>query len=177
MRPRRWFYVWFMPLAWGLASLAGASHPGDEYGMWAFSSLAGVWVLAVIRVSGNIWNLLPAVLIAGMATLAILGLLLDLLRTPRRLAGRLYAGAAIAFCVMALVCIPMGKAGSGPAYLFFSLNMGLQASAVSRLPVMSIWRLVTRTYAPGHCSRCDYDLTDNVSGICPECGTAIESRP
>jgi predicted amidophosphoribosyltransferase len=23
------------------------------------------------------------------------------------------------------------------------------------------------------CERCEYDLTGNVSGICPECGTAI----
>ena len=25
----------------------------------------------------------------------------------------------------------------------------------------------------GHCKVCDYNLTGNVSGICPECGTAI----
>lgn len=27
---------------------------------------------------------------------------------------------------------------------------------------------------PGHCKKCGYDLTGNVSGVCPECGTAIE---
>jgi hypothetical protein len=26
----------------------------------------------------------------------------------------------------------------------------------------------------GLCTRCGYDLTGNVSGVCPECGTAIE---
>jgi len=26
---------------------------------------------------------------------------------------------------------------------------------------------------PGHCRGCDYDLTGNVSGRCPECGTPI----
>jgi len=32
-----------------------------------------------------------------------------------------------------------------------------------------------RNYAadPRHCGRCEYDLTGNVSGICPECGWAI----
>jgi hypothetical protein len=25
-----------------------------------------------------------------------------------------------------------------------------------------------------HCQRCDYDLTANVSGVCPECGMKIE---
>lgn len=27
---------------------------------------------------------------------------------------------------------------------------------------------------PGHCLHCDYDLTGNESGVCPECGTDIE---
>ena len=27
---------------------------------------------------------------------------------------------------------------------------------------------------PGHCQRCGYDLTGNVSGRCPECGTGTE---
>jgi hypothetical protein len=29
------------------------------------------------------------------------------------------------------------------------------------------------TELPGHCSRCGYDLTGNVSGNCPECGAAL----
>ncbi len=35
--------------------------------------------------------------------------------------------------------------------------------------------LVHRARQPGphHCRRCSYDLTGNISGICPECGTAI----
>jgi hypothetical protein len=30
-----------------------------------------------------------------------------------------------------------------------------------------------RPMPPGHCTRCGYDLTGNVSGICPECGVPI----
>ena len=30
-----------------------------------------------------------------------------------------------------------------------------------------------RHYPPGHCQVCGYNLTGNVSGICPECGTLI----
>jgi hypothetical protein len=26
---------------------------------------------------------------------------------------------------------------------------------------------------PGHCRKCGYNLTGNVSGVCPECGTKI----
>jgi hypothetical protein len=30
---------------------------------------------------------------------------------------------------------------------------------------------------PSHiCSTCGYDLTGNVSGVCPECGTAVQAR-
>lgn len=29
-----------------------------------------------------------------------------------------------------------------------------------------------RRYPRGHCQRCGYDLTGNVSGVCPECGRA-----
>lgn len=28
-----------------------------------------------------------------------------------------------------------------------------------------------RPFAVGHCQKCGYDLTGNVSGLCPECGT------
>ncbi len=37
--------------------------------------------------------------------------------------------------------------------------------------VAHFWR--HRRFPPGHCSRCGYDLTGNVSGKCPECGAAI----
>ena len=30
---------------------------------------------------------------------------------------------------------------------------------------------------PGHCQKCSYDLTGNLSGVCPECGTEIERTP
>lgn len=29
---------------------------------------------------------------------------------------------------------------------------------------------------PGHCGRCGYNLTGNISGVCPECGKVIESK-
>ena len=33
-----------------------------------------------------------------------------------------------------------------------------------------------RRYPEGHCQACGYDLTGNVSGICPECGSRIPDR-
>jgi hypothetical protein len=40
------------------------------------------------------------------------------------------------------------------------------------LPTARVWWLDRRRPALGHCTRCGYDLTGNVSGRCPECGTA-----
>ncbi len=41
---------------------------------------------------------------------------------------------------------------------------------------LSIVCLVTaprKVPPPGHCRQCGYNLTGNVSGVCPECGTKI----
>lgn len=45
-------------------------------------------------------------------------------------------------------------------------------SAVLGALAAGLWWLDRSRVAPGHC-RCGYDLTGNVSGRCPECGTAI----
>jgi len=31
-----------------------------------------------------------------------------------------------------------------------------------------------RRVPPGHCGKCGYNLSGNVSGVCPECGTVVE---
>ncbi len=38
-------------------------------------------------------------------------------------------------------------------------------------------RLVGARRRRNHCLACDYNLTGNVSGVCPECGTPIEEAP
>ena len=43
------------------------------------------------------------------------------------------------------------------------------------LPVATTaaWLRLSHAKQPGRCQECDYDLTGNVSGTCPECGTAV----
>lgn len=44
---------------------------------------------------------------------------------------------------------------------------------VLALPTILLW-LPTRIAPPvGRCRHCGYNLTGNVSGVCPECGTAV----
>ncbi len=38
------------------------------------------------------------------------------------------------------------------------------------IPTAWLWWRDRRGIPPGHCQRCGYDLTGNVSGRCPECG-------
>ena len=48
------------------------------------------------------------------------------------------------------------------------------------LPAIWLWRYRRdrrlRTDGMPHCAQCDYNLTGNVSGICPECGTPIAAQ-
>ena len=46
--------------------------------------------------------------------------------------------------------------------------------AFSMAPLIALARLsLKRRWNPVHCGSCDYNLTGNISGICPECGTPI----
>ena len=38
------------------------------------------------------------------------------------------------------------------------------------------WRNRNRKHPPGHCQRCGYDLTGNVTGVCSECEEPISTE-
>lgn len=42
------------------------------------------------------------------------------------------------------------------------------------LIVFTEWRDEKAKMRPGCCSKCGYDLTGNISGVCPECGLKLE---
>ena len=48
--------------------------------------------------------------------------------------------------------------------------------AIVAIPTAFLWWRDRGRIRPGHCQRCGYDLTGNVSGVCPECGTAIDGK-
>jgi hypothetical protein len=52
----------------------------------------------------------------------------------------------------------------------FVIGVGLLCRGVAKLR----HRIMDRKRDPGFCRVCKYNLTGNVSGMCPECGTAIE---
>ena len=71
---------------------------------------------------------------------------------------------------------------SAPAYLSDPSLLGRQIVLPLWLPALAalvpgslaLRRFVARKRRrSGSCPACSYDLTGNVSGVCPECGTAI----
>jgi hypothetical protein len=65
--------------------------------------------------------------------------------------------------------IRIGPAG-GVHFIFVPAWLLLLAAAV---PTGLLFYRDRRLIPPGHCGECGYDLTGNVSGVCPECGLKI----
>jgi hypothetical protein len=62
---------------------------------------------------------------------------------------------------------------------FLSVHWVWLTALTSVLPLLCVPRLLRRAVAnrrrrAGLCVACSYDLTGNVSGVCPECGTKVE---
>ncbi len=52
-----------------------------------------------------------------------------------------------------------------------SVPLGLAFVIAAGITALLFWR--DRRFPAGHCQKCGYDLTGNVSGRCPECGTPV----
>jgi hypothetical protein len=55
-----------------------------------------------------------------------------------------------------------------PLWLLIAIGVVLTAA---------LFHLDRRRIGPGLCTECGYDLTDNTSGICSECGTKVRVTP
>ena len=81
---RDWFYVWFVPLLWCGFSVVSSFHTGDEHGMFILGSIAGFWPFFLVRFFNPFGGGLWVILVAGSVTMALPGLLMDLLRVRKR---------------------------------------------------------------------------------------------
>lgn len=80
----------------------------------------------------------------------------DMIRRPSRLP-RVLKWVGLAGCVLLFF---------GNWYFLIPLWVPL---FILTLPTGCAWYFYRRPPF-GHCQRCEYDLTGNVSGVCPECG-------
>jgi hypothetical protein len=92
----RLFFTWLLPGCWVAISWASFHHPGDEYGLWAVSSLPGLWG-AALHHGGDTRSFLPPVLASGFISVLALAFVMDLQRVSRR-------WFAVAWPVMAGMC-------------------------------------------------------------------------
>lgn len=54
MISNRGFFLLVVPILWSFASVIHFRFPGDEYGLWVISSIAGSWALMVVPNIGDI---------------------------------------------------------------------------------------------------------------------------
>jgi hypothetical protein len=64
----------------------------------------------------------------------------------------------------------------GIHFLFLPFWMPFLVLAAYPAFVLIGWLRRSRDPKEGHCRKCGYDLTGNVSGVCPECGKRIERK-
>lgn len=80
----RLFYLWLLPLLWGIFTAISFFYSGDEHALFAYGSLAGTWICFLHEFKTLEQALIP-VLATGTVFLALIGLLLDWLRVKKRL--------------------------------------------------------------------------------------------
>lgn len=99
----------------------------------------------------------------GIALLPLSVVLLWTKSLARAVAYRLPIGIAAS--------ILFALAGAGSAWVMFGGLLGWLA-ATGLVSIM----VADEGPRSGFCARCGYDLTGNVSGVCPECGTRVGSQ-
>jgi hypothetical protein len=86
-------------------------------------------------------------------------------------AGRVVSGLAVGLTVSSMVLLlVMPSRQPRPVLL---LSAAITGGAGITLYLFHVWGCIYLWLYPipaGHCTACGYDLTGNVSGICPECG-------
>ena len=64
----------------------------------------------------------------------------------------------------------------GPAWRAVTIPLWMMFAPFATVTAL-LWRSRRRAVMAGHCRRCGYDLTGNVSGQCSECGFGIAPVP
>jgi hypothetical protein len=98
----------------------------------------------------------------------------DRLRDHRRLAG---GGTYVVVGVcLSIASSALFRALGVDRFGAMDISMCIAAAGGLVSAIIVYRRLKRPSPPPGCCRECGYDLTGNVSGICPECGTPIEKK-
>jgi hypothetical protein len=149
INPSRFTSTLLLPVTWTVLCVLGFEHPGDEYGLWGFSALAGTWIVRFVDFASPMGprDLVPWVAAAGAATMLAVGHALDRLRVR----WWMWAGTALVIAPALGYAELMSydswqraiaRNGSLSAYVYFSLNLGLTLAAGGTLVAAVFVRLV-----------------------------------
>ncbi|HTH49907.1 MAG TPA: hypothetical protein VMB21_20505, partial [Candidatus Limnocylindria bacterium] len=114
-------------------------HPGDEYTVWVFGSMPGMWAIFFHGNQGDIHGFLLPVLAAGVVTMSLLGLMLDAFRVSRRWFFLAWPALAVGLflAVLALGDRPLQRASTPTEGLILyglgALNVGLWLTIIITL--------------------------------------------
>lgn len=67
-----------------------------------------------------------------------------------------------------------GSSTAGLAFIFVPIWACILGSILAVIAGVIYYGLREHRRNPNGCVHCDYDLTGNISGVCPECGIAIK---
>jgi hypothetical protein len=84
----------------------------------------------------------------------------------------LFPGLSFAAPVRANRWLPAHAPSTGGMGWWISIPLWIPF-LISATPTGYLFWLGRRRIPPGHCRKCGYNLTGNVSGVCPECGERI----
>ena len=105
---KKYVFVWLVPLLWSVCSLVSFEFPGDEYGIYALSSMAGTWMVILFKIQGDIHDFVfrGTITATGAVVMLLAGLILHKLRVKIKLWLVIYILAAVVFFVTALCNYP-----------------------------------------------------------------------
>ena len=142
------FYIWFLPLLWGLFTGMSFFYSGDEHGCLVLGAIVGTWICFVHQLE-TIAGALSLIMITGAIILGSVGLLMDWLSVRKKLWFSLFV-----LCLFILFLLLVRQYGSLQnirskhrsvwALVFLACNLSIYASAVISVIIniiKSLWKL------------------------------------
>ncbi|MHC4476209.1 MAG: hypothetical protein ACYTEL_11215 [Planctomycetota bacterium] len=150
MKIRDTFYLWLLPGIWAPCSIFHFFHPGDEYAMWAYSAIAGSWIV-YIGPFDEIDNLLVPISVAaaGALVMAVVGFVMDRMRVNRTLWTVLFAVAAVAVFIKLMPAFGsiervLARNGFMMPYVFSAILLAVYISVIASLLISLFAYIVKR---------------------------------
>ena len=142
----RLFYLWLLPLLWGIFTAISFFHSGDEHALFAYGSLVGTWICFLYQFKTLAQALVP-VLATGAVILALIGLLLDWLRVKKRLWLFVFVLIAVLvfifqFRMYGSIERIRGKHGYILGLVIVACNWGIYGAIMFSVPVTLLRRLI-----------------------------------